>query len=41
MPFDIISDLVLAVLCATAMLSWIGRELADRARLPDRLRRRG
>jgi hypothetical protein len=29
MPFD------------TAMLSWIGRELTDKARLPDRLRRRG
>ena len=36
MPFNIISDLVLAALCATAMLSWMGRELADRARLTDR-----
>ena len=41
MPFDINIRPVLAALCATAMLSWIGRELTDRARLPDRLRRRG
>jgi hypothetical protein len=41
MPFDVMSDLVIAALCAAAMVSWIGRELAERTHLADRLRRRG
>jgi hypothetical protein len=39
MPFDIMSDLVLAALCAVAMLSWIGRGLSERAGVASRLRR--
>jgi len=38
MPFDIMSDLILAGLCAAVMVSWLGRELADRARLAARRR---
>jgi hypothetical protein len=41
MPFDIMSDLMLTALCAAAMLGWIGRELAQRARQPERRRRSG
>lgn len=41
MPFDILSDLVLTGLCAAAMAGWIARELAARARLGVRARRRG
>ena len=32
MPFDIWSDLALTALCGTAMVTWIGRDLAARAR---------
>jgi len=38
MAFDVVSDLVVAALCAAGIVSWLGRELADRARLSDRLR---
>ena len=32
MPFDIWSELVLTALCGTALITWIGRDLAARAR---------
>jgi len=32
MPFDIWSDLALTALCGTALITWIGRDLAARAR---------
>ena len=32
MPFDIWSDLALTALCGTALVTWIGRDLAARAR---------
>jgi hypothetical protein len=32
MPFDIWSDLALTALCGTALVIWIGRDLAARAR---------
>ena len=32
MPFDIWSDLALTALCGTALIIWIGRDLAARAR---------
>jgi hypothetical protein len=31
-PFDIWSDLALTALCGTALITWIGRDLAARAR---------
>ena len=30
MPFDIWSDLALTALCGTALVTWIGRDLAAR-----------
>jgi hypothetical protein len=32
MPFDILSDLALTALCGVALVTWITRDLADRAR---------
>jgi hypothetical protein len=32
MPFDIWSDLALTALCGAALITWIGRDLAARAR---------